>query len=812
MKLTNELREAIENYKKGNEDAFSTIYDESKGYIYVCIANILNSEYKNEDTIQDIMQDAYFDISKNISKLNETDDFLNWAATIAKRRTYDFLRKNGKYVLLGEDESFNDLADDNNMLPEEVVLSKEKQDKVREVINTELTEDEKNCVVGYYYNDMKQKDIAKELDMPENTVSSNIFRAKSKMKKALSGVFVVALAACLLIFALNTNAVKEALRKIGGNEKRSEAQTKATEASTEQSSDVEEFGTEIIPEGCEYYSAKTYKTYQAGKKFLKTLSVGDKLYTTDYAYEYIGDGWSVKVKDLNKREYEELLPTIAGEPLVSMRSAFHKCEFLTKTPYIPDTVTDLYCAFFACDIKTVTNLPNSCIDLSYTFSGCDSLVEVPVIPESVTNMESTFAGCTSLVKAPVIPYGVTNLYSTFQGCTSLVEAPEIPETVTNMAVTFTSCTSLVKAPVIPESVTYMNATFLGCTSLTGEIIINASPRDYGRCFQGVKMASQKIKLSGSSTLLSELKGTGVYENIIPEVIGFYDASEDKTTVYDGDFNFDNIYPTKYFKFSEFGDKIITKDYEYIIVSAGDASGYVCWKVKVKDTTKEKYEDIINTIGDIDLSETFAGCTNMKETPVFGEEVVGLDGAFSGCTSLLKAPNIPERVENLERTFEGCTSLETAPVIPENVVCLYRTFAGCTNLIGTVEINAKAIIYNECFFGLDLSRQNLTLQGTTDKLADIKLTTNKNEANKNVLEYGDVIRASLRTRYISGYIGEWVDKEDKEFIVNIDSIYRWTYFEGVLGKTVGAVFVVTEYYDGDARTDFEYTILEIIKSE
>ena len=98
MKLTNELREAIENYKNGNEDAFSTIYEESKGYIYVCIANTLNSDYKNEDVIQDIMQDAYLDISKNLIKLDNTEDFFSWAATIAKRRTYDFLRKNGKYV------------------------------------------------------------------------------------------------------------------------------------------------------------------------------------------------------------------------------------------------------------------------------------------------------------------------------------------------------------------------------------------------------------------------------------------------------------------------------------------------------------------------------------------------------------------------------------------------------------------------------------------------------------------------------------------------------------------------------------------
>ncbi|MBE5963583.1 MAG: sigma-70 family RNA polymerase sigma factor [Lachnospira sp.] len=920
------LKVAIENYLQGDENAFSIIYEESNRYIYANLKSILKND---EDMINDVMQDTYLEISKNLKGLENVESFLPWAKTISTRKAYRALKKAGKYVLLGEDESFDDLSD-NNMLPEEVVLSKEKQEKVREVINTELTEDEKNCVVGFYYNDMKQKDIAKELDMPENTVKSNIFRAKSKMKKALSGVFVVALAACLLIFALNTNAVKEALRKIGYNKE--EAQTKATEESSEQASEVEEpsvveeFGKEIIPEGCQYHSAKTNKTYLAGEKFLKTLSDGDYLLTADYMYIRTEGIWKLKVDNTNKREYEAIMPTIAGEPLVSMASTFADCTQLIKAPVIPDTVTNMSATFQGCtSLVEAPVIPETVTDMSYTFSGCKSLVEAPVIPETVTDMSytfsgckslvkapelpktiinlydtfegceslvkapvipelveglgGTFSGCTSLVEAPVIPKSVTNMGGAFRGCTSLVEAPVIPESVDNLASafegctslveapvipksvvelgldwtfygctslvkapvipelitrlnstfygctslveapaipklveglpsTFEGCTSLVKAPVIPESVTSMNATFAGCTSLTGDIIINASPDNYEDCFKGVRIVAQKINLSGSSTLLSEIKDTGAYSIVVPEVIGFYDESEDKTTVYDGDFIF---YPSYEFANDYTGDKIITRDYEYTCEAEATLIEYGVWTVKVKDITKEKYEDIIGIIGSIDLSGTFAGCTNMKEAPSFGDEVIRLKGTFAGCTSLIKAPNIPD-VANLERTFEGCTSIESASVIPSTVVCLYRTFAGCTNLTGTVVIDSNPIIYNECFYGLDFSRQNLTIKGESEKLADIKLTTDKIEANKNVLEYGDVIKVSCRMRYISENEEEWVDKEDKEFVVNIDSISLWTDLTAAIGKTVGESFVVTEFSDGVALYECEYTILEIIKSE
>jgi len=68
------------------------------------------------------------------------------------------------------------------------------------------------------------------------------------------------------------------------------------------------------------------------------------------------------------------------------------------------------------------------------------------------------------------------------------------------------------------------------------------------------------------------------------------------------------------------------------------------------------------------------------------------------------------------------------------------------------------------------------------------------------------------RYISENEEEWVDKEDKEFVVNIDSISLWTDLTAAIGKTVGESFVVTEFSDGVALYECEYTILEIIKSE
>ena len=123
-----------------------------------------------------------------------------------------------------------------------------------------------------------------------------------------------------------------------------------------------------------------------------------------------------------------------------------------------------------------------------------------------------------------------------------------------------------------------------------------------------------------------------------------------------------------------------------------------------------------------------------------------------------------------------------------------------------------------------------MQGITDKLADIKLTTDKIGANKNIVEYGDVIKVSCREKY-SGYsptgvYGEWIDVEDREFIVHVYNsnfnaeymhseyrayTYEWRNLESAIGKKVGEAFE-TLYAGGDMAVSTEYTILEIIKSE
>ncbi len=183
MEPTVELKQAVKEYRNGKPEAFTKLYEESSKYIYTCVYKVMGGNNNVQDAVCDIMQDTYVEISRNIMQLDNENSFLSWAGTIATRKCYAWLKKNKKYVLLDEeDDTFENLADNDNIIPEEVMQDREKQRLVREIIDTQLTEMQRLCIIAFYYNEQKQSEIAKELGIPENTVKTNLSRAKAKIK------------------------------------------------------------------------------------------------------------------------------------------------------------------------------------------------------------------------------------------------------------------------------------------------------------------------------------------------------------------------------------------------------------------------------------------------------------------------------------------------------------------------------------------------------------------------------------------------------------------------------------------------------
>ena len=144
---------------------FDNIYEEYFDRVYYKVLSVV----KNDDDAEDICQETFISVYKNLSKFREESNIYTWIYRIAINKTYDFFKKrklefeiNDEVLSLPEDVNF----DTKVILEEKLKLISEKE---REIV---ILKD----IYGY-----KLKEIAEIKNMNLSTVKSVYYKALKDM-------------------------------------------------------------------------------------------------------------------------------------------------------------------------------------------------------------------------------------------------------------------------------------------------------------------------------------------------------------------------------------------------------------------------------------------------------------------------------------------------------------------------------------------------------------------------------------------------------------------------------------------------------
>jgi len=144
---------------------FDNIYEEYFDRVYYKVLSVV----KNDDDAEDICQETFISVYKNLSKFREESNIYTWIYRIAINKTYDFFKKrkvefeiNDDVLSLPEDINF----DTKVILQEKLKLISEKE---REIV---ILKD----IYGY-----KLKEIAEIKNMNLSTVKSVYYKALKDM-------------------------------------------------------------------------------------------------------------------------------------------------------------------------------------------------------------------------------------------------------------------------------------------------------------------------------------------------------------------------------------------------------------------------------------------------------------------------------------------------------------------------------------------------------------------------------------------------------------------------------------------------------
>ena len=153
---------------------------------------IYNFAYRltgNVQSAEDITQETFVKVWKNLKKYDPSQSFRAWIFTIARNTSTDLMRKKKSipFSNLSNDENgaFEDTISDSELLPNELI-SKMENAKVLEKLLSSLPPDYQTVLLLYYQEGLTFDEIGEVLHKPLNTVKSWHRRALLKLREMIS--------------------------------------------------------------------------------------------------------------------------------------------------------------------------------------------------------------------------------------------------------------------------------------------------------------------------------------------------------------------------------------------------------------------------------------------------------------------------------------------------------------------------------------------------------------------------------------------------------------------------------------------------
>lgn len=154
---------------------FKEIYDNYSGTVY----SYLKFKIKDSYLVEDILQDTFLCIYKELYKLRDVENIKSYVLKIAHRRMVDKLRKLNNFEVNIDDINENQVIEET---PFDNLLVK---DMLKILDSTSRT-----IIYGIYIEKLSYKELSEMLELPEGTIKSKCFYAKRKLRDILKEEYV----------------------------------------------------------------------------------------------------------------------------------------------------------------------------------------------------------------------------------------------------------------------------------------------------------------------------------------------------------------------------------------------------------------------------------------------------------------------------------------------------------------------------------------------------------------------------------------------------------------------------------------------
>ena len=172
----------IRRILSGDDTAFETLVQKYQGSIHALAWRKIGDFHIAEE----ITQDTFLQVYKNLSQLRNPNQLLGWMYVIANRLCLKWLEKNKSVMQSLEDtpvEEIERASYTHHVAEQREAERTEQHHELVKKLLTKLPESERTVVTLYYLGRMTTKEISKFLGVSVNTITSRLQRARKRLQE-----------------------------------------------------------------------------------------------------------------------------------------------------------------------------------------------------------------------------------------------------------------------------------------------------------------------------------------------------------------------------------------------------------------------------------------------------------------------------------------------------------------------------------------------------------------------------------------------------------------------------------------------------
>ncbi|SNZ02091.1 RNA polymerase sigma factor [Flagellimonas pacifica] len=177
---TNQDQRLIKLILDGNVDAFAQLVEKYKHMVYTIAFRMV----KRHEDAEEVSQDVFLNVHKNLRKFKKQSKFSSWLYRIAYNRALDHLKSNRNSIMVAMDS----YEKSNEPLDDEIIRGFELEDRkmvVKDALR-QLSPQDNALMVFFYFEELSLKEISKITEIKENAIKVRLYRSRQRLAEILS--------------------------------------------------------------------------------------------------------------------------------------------------------------------------------------------------------------------------------------------------------------------------------------------------------------------------------------------------------------------------------------------------------------------------------------------------------------------------------------------------------------------------------------------------------------------------------------------------------------------------------------------------